>query len=56
MPISDYLKNDENYLAHKDGKSKDGVLKNPETIEEHSSLTLDYAKKIIEVQLSLIHI
>ena len=50
MPISDYLKNDKNYLAHKDGKSKDGVLKNPETIEEHSSLALDYAKKIIEVQ------
>lgn len=50
MPISDYLKNDNNYLAHKDGKSKDGVLKNPETIEEHSSLALDYAKKIIEVQ------
>lgn len=50
MPISDYLKNDNNYLAHKDGKNKDGVLKNPETIEEHSSLALDYAKKIIEVQ------
>lgn len=50
MPISDYLKNDKNYLAHKDGKSKDGVLKNPETIEEHSSLALYYAKKIIEIQ------
>lgn len=50
MPISDYLKNDKNYLAHKDGMSKDGVLKSPETIEEHSSLALDYAKKIIEVQ------
>lgn len=50
MPISDYLKNDEKYLAHKDGKSKDGFLKKSETIEEHSSLTLDYAKKIIEIQ------
>lgn len=50
MPISDYLKNDKNYLAHKDGKNKDGALKNPETIEEHSSLALDYAKRIIKVQ------
>lgn len=50
MPISDYLKNSENYLAHKDGKSKAGVLKNPETLDEHSSLALRYAKKIIEVK------
>ena len=50
MPISDYLKNDGNYLAHKDGKSKGGVLKKSETIEEHSSLALGYAKKIIEIQ------
>ncbi len=50
MPISDYLNNDKNYLAHKDGKSKDGNLKNPETIEEHSSLALTYAKQIIAKQ------
>ena len=50
MPICDYLKNDEKYFAHKDGKSKDGVPKNLETIEEHSSLVLEYAKKIIKVQ------
>ncbi len=50
MPISDYLKDDKKYFAHKDGKSKEGVPKKPETIEEHSSLALSYAKKIIEVQ------
>lgn len=50
MPISDYLKNDEIYLAHKDGKSKSGAPKRPETIEAHSSLALYYAKKIIEVK------
>ena len=50
MPISDYLLNDKKYIAHIDGKNKDGVLKNPETIEEHSSLALDYAKRIIKVQ------
>lgn len=50
MPISEYLKNDKKYLAHIEGKTKDGVPKNPETIEEHSSLVLDYAKRIIEVK------
>lgn len=50
MLISDYLKDDKKYFAHIDGKSKEGVPKNPETLEEHSSLALSYAKKIIEVQ------
>lgn len=50
MPISEYLENDKKYLAHKNGKTKDGVSKNPETIEEHSSLVLDYAKRIIKVK------
>lgn len=45
MPIADYLKNDEIYYAH-----RDGVSKKVETLEEHSSLTLEYAKKIIDVQ------
>lgn len=45
MTISEYLKNDNNYLAH-----KDGISKNKETIEEHSSLVLKYARKIIEIQ------
>lgn len=45
MPIADYLKNDEIYYAH-----RDGVPKKVETLEEHSSLTLEYAKKIIDVQ------
>lgn len=44
MPIADYLKNDEIYYAH-----RDGVPKKVETLKEHSSLTLEYAKKIIDV-------
>ena len=44
MPISDYLKNSENYFAHKK-EAKDSLLKNPETLEEHSSLALNYSKK-----------
>lgn len=43
--IADYLKNDEIYYAH-----RDGVPKKVETLEEHSSLTHKYAKKIIDVQ------
>lgn len=50
MPISDYLNNDKNYLAHINGKDKDKICKKAETIEEHASLAAYYAKKIIDVQ------
>lgn len=45
MRISEFLNNDKKYLAH-----KDGVSAPLETIEGHSSLVLDYAKKIIKAQ------
>lgn len=45
MSIAEYLNNDKKYFAH-----KDGVSIPIETIQEHSSLVLQYAKKIIEVQ------
>lgn len=60
MPISEILNNDEKYFAHKKSHSeqseksieaqRDGVSDKPETIEEHSSLVLSYAKKIIKVK------
>lgn len=45
MSIAQYLNNDKKYYAHKNGISKAN-----ETLEEHSSLALDYAKKIIKIQ------
>lgn len=45
MSIAEYLNNDKKYFAH-----KDGVSIPIETIQEHSSLVLEYAKKIIQVQ------
>ncbi|MEI7475490.1 MAG: CRISPR-associated helicase Cas3' [bacterium] len=42
MNIRDFIKDADNFYAHKDGK-----VKEVETVEEHSNLALEYAKKII---------